>query len=59
MSKRELVKNLFIEGKSLDEICIATNLTRQAIYYMKKDDFSKGIDWEALKLANLRDEKKS
>ncbi|EAH9150346.1 DUF1804 family protein [Campylobacter jejuni] len=57
MSKRELVKNLFIQGKSIEDICILTGLTRQGIYYMKKDDFKKGIDWEGLKLATLRDEK--
>ncbi|WDL73881.1 DUF1804 family protein [Helicobacter winghamensis] len=57
MSKRELVKNLYIEGKSIDEICLCAKITRAGFYYMKKDDFSKGVDWEALKLNALRDEK--
>ncbi|TKX29508.1 DUF1804 family protein [Campylobacter estrildidarum] len=57
MSKRELARNLFVQGKSLEDICVLTGLTRQGIYYMKKDDFGKGIDWEGLKLAALRDEK--
>ncbi|EAK6501283.1 DUF1804 family protein [Campylobacter jejuni] len=57
MSKKELAKSLFIQGKSIKDICVLTGLSRQGIYCMKKDDFSKGIDWEGLKLAALRDEK--
>ncbi|EAC1839744.1 DUF1804 family protein [Campylobacter lari] len=57
MSKRELVKSLFVQGMSIEKICTLTGLSRQGIYYMKKDDFSKGIDWENLKLVALRDEK--
>lgn len=53
---REVAKELYIKGKSIDEICTALGITRQTFYYHKKADFKKGIDWDGLKLSNLRSE---
>lgn len=51
---KEVIKELYISGKSIDEISAATNLSRQNIYYHKKADFKKGCDWDALRLNVLR-----
>lgn len=32
MSKKELAKSLFIQGKSIKDICVLTGLSRQDIY---------------------------
>lgn len=53
---REVAKELYLKGKSIDEICTALGITRQTFYYHKKADFKKGIDWDGLKLSNLRSE---
>lgn len=51
---KDSVKDLYVSGKSIDELCTALNISRQTFYYHKKADFKKGIDWDALKLSNLR-----
>ena len=53
---KDVIKELYIQGKTVDEICAALNIARQTFYYHKKADFKKGIDWDGLKLANLRSE---
>ncbi|MBE2985542.1 DUF1804 family protein [Campylobacter sp. RM12920] len=53
---REIAKELYVKGKDINEICTATGITRQTFYYHKKADFKKGVDWDALRLANLRSE---
>ena len=53
---REAAKELYVAGKDISDICAALNITRQTFYYHKKNDFKKGIDWDALKLASLRSE---
>lgn len=53
---REILKQLYVDGKSVDEICAANSITRATFYYHKKADFKRGIDWDGLKLANLQSE---
>ncbi|MDL0088154.1 DUF1804 family protein [Campylobacter gastrosuis] len=53
---KDSVKDLYVSGKSIDELCTALNISRQTFYYHKKADFKRGIDWDALKLSNLRSE---
>lgn len=52
---REHIKELFVNGMSINDICTSCNISRTTFYNNKKADFLKtGISWEELKLAKSR-----
>ena len=55
MGKREVYKELYISGRSALEIASAMGVTEQNVYYHKKTDLKKGIDWDTLRIAKITD----
>lgn len=52
--QKEQLKNFYIEGKTITDICASLNISRDAFYYHKKKALEKGDDWEEKRLATLR-----
>lgn len=50
----EQLKNYYIDGVPVTEICTALNITRETFYYWKKKWEDAGTDIDDLRLANLR-----
>lgn len=52
---KERIKELFINGMSINDICTSCGISRTTFYNNKKADFLQtGISWEELKLAKSR-----
>jgi hypothetical protein len=46
--KKQHIKQLYIEGKRINDICLSLGITRQTLHRYKKEDAQKGIDWDEL-----------
>jgi hypothetical protein len=46
--KKQHIKQLYIEGKKINDICLSLNITRQTLHRYKKEDAKKGINWDEL-----------
>lgn len=55
--QKEQLKNFYIDGMSVTDICTALNISRDTFYYHKSALRKQGIDIEELRLANLRSQK--
>ena len=55
MSKRTIYRDLYVAGKTPIQIAAAFGVTEQNIYYHKKDDKKKGMNWDELRLAKMTD----
>lgn len=50
MTKKEKSKKFYVEDdKSVADIATALNITKGAVYYHKKSDLDKGVDWDELR----------
>lgn len=47
-SKLQTIKKLYIDGKTISEICQIVGISRATFYNLKKKDLDAGIDWEEL-----------
>lgn len=54
-TKHQINRDLYIQGKSITDIALLQNTTRQTIYAQKRKDLEQGIDWDELRLAKSRD----
>jgi predicted transcriptional regulator len=45
---KEKIKAMYLEGKSVTEICAILGITRPTVYRHKKEDAAKGVDWDEL-----------
>lgn len=52
---REKIKNLYLNGTDINDICVSLGITRTNFYYHKNADLKKGCDWDALALNAVRD----
>lgn len=52
---RDQIKDAYLQGLSIDEICTTLGITRGNFYYHKKEDLKKGINWDTLALNKERD----
>ena len=55
--QKEQLKNFYIDGMSVTDICSSLNISRDTFYYHKRAMLKKGIDLEEMRLANLRSQK--
>jgi transposase len=46
--KKERIKQLYVAGESIVDICTALGITRPTVYRYKKEDAKAGIDWDEL-----------
>ena len=51
---RARIKELYLNDVSVDDICIACNITRPAFYYHKNQDLKRGSNWDSIALRNAR-----
>lgn len=58
MTKKEKAKKFYVEDeKSVADIATALNVKKGTVYYYKKSDLEKGIDWDELRyIATLNPE---
>lgn len=54
LSKKEEIKRLYVDGKSVEEVCLACSITRATFYYHKKKSLKEGVNWELLRLQRHR-----
>lgn len=54
-SKAKEAKRLYINGHSVSDIARVLHITRGTVYNYKKKDLQRGVDWDELALAKLRD----
>ncbi len=47
-TKLQTIKKLYIDGKTISEICQIVGISRATFYNLKKKDLDSGIDWEEL-----------
>ncbi len=47
-TKIQTIKKLYIDGKTISEICQIVGISRATFYNLKKKDLDSGIDWEEL-----------
>lgn len=52
---REQIKERYIQGMDIVDICTSLNITRAGFYYHKNADLKKGINWDILALNAKRD----
>lgn len=52
---REQIKERYIQGMEIIDICTSLNITRAGFYYHKNADLKKGINWDNLLLESKRD----
>jgi transposase len=55
--EKEQLKQWYIDGMPVSDICTALGISRDAFYYHKNKFAKQGIDLEELRLANLRSKK--
>ncbi|WP_265820937.1 helix-turn-helix domain-containing protein [Geovibrio ferrireducens] len=55
--QKEQLKNFYIDGMSVTDICASLNISRDTFYYHKKAMEKDGTDIESLRLSNLRSER--
>ncbi|MBE0491115.1 MAG: DUF1804 family protein [Sulfurospirillum sp.] len=53
--KNAQIKKLYINGKTINEICTTTGVSRATIYNHKKRDLENGIDWDDLAFSKAID----
>lgn len=53
--KNPQIKKLYIDGKTISEICTIANVSRATVYNHKKKDFENGIDWDDLAFSKAID----
>jgi len=51
----ERLRRSYVEGKSVQDICMSEGISRAAFYYHKNKEKAAGIDWDELRLANIND----
>lgn len=54
-TKKQTIKKLYIDGKTIGEICTVTGVSRATIYNHKKRDLEDGIDWDELAFSKAID----
>lgn len=47
-TKVQTIKKLYVDGKTISEICQIVGISRATFYNLKKKDLDSGIDWEEL-----------
>lgn len=55
-NKRDSIKEQYVQGVDIADICTTHNISRANFYYHKNADLKKGIDWDILALHSKRDE---
>lgn len=54
-TKLQTIKKLYIDGKTISEICQIVGISRATFYNLKKKDLDSGIDWEELAFSKAID----
>lgn len=54
-TKIQTIKKLYIDGKTISEICQIVGISRATFYNLKKKDLDSGIDWEELAFSKAID----
>lgn len=54
-SKLQTVKKLYIDGKTISEICQIANISKATFYNLKKKDLENAIDWDELAFSKAID----
>lgn len=54
-TKLQTIKKLYIDGKTISEICQIVGISRATFYNLKKKDLDSGIDWEELAFSRAID----
>lgn len=54
-AKKQTIKKLYCDGKTIAEICAITGVSRATVYNYKKRDFSDGIDWDDIAFSKAID----
>lgn len=54
-TKKQTVKKLYIDGKTIAEICTVAGVSRATVYNQKKRDLSDGIDWDDIAFSKAID----
>lgn len=54
-TKVQTIKKLYIDGKTISEICQIVGISRATFYNLKKKDLEDGIDWEDLAFSKAID----
>ncbi len=54
-TKIQTIKKLYIDGKTISEICQIVGISRATFYNIKKKDLDSGIDWEELAFSKAID----
>lgn len=52
---RDKIKEAYVRGMCIDNICTTLNISRGNFYYHKKEDLKRGINWDILALNKERD----
>lgn len=52
---REKIKEAYLNGMQIDDICTMLNISRGNFYYHKKEDLKRGVNWDFLALDKERD----
>ena len=54
-TKVQTIKKLYVDGKTISEICQIVGISRATFYNLKKKDLEDGIDWEDLAFSKAID----
>lgn len=54
-TKKQMIKKLYIDGKTIGEICTACGVSRATVYNHKKRDLEEGIDWDDIAFSKAID----
>ena len=54
-TKVQTIKKLYVDGKTISEICQIVGISRATFYNLKKKDLDSGIDWEELAFSKAID----
>ena len=52
---RDKIKEAYLEGMCIDDICTTLGISRGNFYYHKKENLKRGINWDILALNKERD----